>query len=88
VDTLKFDECLRSPVSQRDGCGDYEQAAGEVTFKQGEKHTHFTIRVMDDRCIERRLEYVQLNLHQLGGSPLRGEKYRAQLRIDDNDWHD
>lgn len=88
VDALKFDECLRSHVSQRDGCGDYEQAAGDVTFKEGEEHTYFFIRVMDDHCIERRLEYVQLNLHQLGGSPLRGENYRAQLRIDDNDWQD
>jgi hypothetical protein len=44
--------------------------------------------VMDDHCAERRLEYVQLNLHQLGGSPLRGENYRAQLRIDDDDWQD
>jgi hypothetical protein len=86
VDSLKFDECLQSPVSQRDGCGDYEQADGEVTFRQGEEQTYFTIRVIDDHCIERRLEYVQLNLHQLGGSPLRGENYRAQLRIDDNDW--
>ena len=86
VDVSKFDECLRSHVSEREGCGDYEQAAGEITFKQGEEHAYFTIRVMDDHCIERRLEYVQLNLHQLGGSPLRGENYRAQLRIDDNDW--
>jgi len=88
VDASKFDECLRSHVSQRDGCGDYEQAAGEVTFEEGEEHTYFKLRVMDDHCAERRLEYVQLNLHQLGGSPLRGENYRAQLRIDDDDWQD
>lgn len=88
VDSTKFGECLQSHVSQRDGCGDYEQAAGEVTFEEGEEHTYFTIRVMDDHCIERRLEYVQLNLHQLGGTPLRGENYRAQLRIDDDDWQD
>jgi hypothetical protein len=88
VDASKFDKCLRSHLSQRDGCGDYEQAAGDVTFKEGEEHTYFAVRVMDDNCFERRLEYVQLNLHQIGGSPLRGENYRAQLRIDDNDWQD
>ena len=86
VDASKFEECLQTSVSKRDGCGDYEQAAGEVTFEEGEEHTYFIIRVMDDHCTERRLEYVQLNLHQLGGSPLRGENYRAQLRIDDDDW--
>ena len=88
VDTPKFEECLRVHISERDGCGDYEQSAGEVTFNEDEEHTYFTIRVMDDQCIERRLEYVQLNLHQLGGSPLRGESYRAQLRLDDDDWQD
>ncbi|KAL7469376.1 hypothetical protein ACHAXS_009639, partial [Conticribra weissflogii] len=35
---------------------------------------------------KRYIEYVQLNLHQIGGSMLQGESYRAQLRIDDDDW--
>lgn len=32
------------------------------------------------------MEYVQLYLHIPGGGPIHGESYRAQLRIDDDDW--
>jgi len=90
VDTIKYDDCMKNyPSPGRDGCGDYEQSSGEVTFNPKEQHAYFTIRIIDDRCIERHMEYVQLNLHQIGGSPLRGENYRSQLRIDDDDWpHD
>lgn len=31
------------------------------------------------------MEYVQINLHQIGGTFLSGEGYRAQMRIDDDD---
>ena len=86
VDTYKYEKCLQLHASERDGCGDYEQAAGEVRFDEGEEFTYFTVRIMDDLCTERNMEFVQLNLHQFGGSPIRGENYRAQLRIDDNDW--
>ena len=86
VDSTKFEECMSVPSPNRDGCGDYEQSSGEVTFAAGEQHAYFVIRIMDDRCNEDHLEYVQLSLHQIGGSPLRGEGYRAQLRIDDDDW--
>ncbi|KAL7554992.1 hypothetical protein ACHAWF_018570 [Thalassiosira exigua] len=88
VDTLKYDECMGSSAPDRDGCGDYEQSSGEVTFNAGEQHAYFTIRIIDDLCIENHLEYVQLNLHQIGGSPLRGEDYRSQLRIDDDDFEE
>ena len=88
VDTKKFNACMRNLTSaDRDKCGDYEQASGEVTFNAGEQHTYFTIRIMDDKCTEKHMEYAQLNLHQIGGSPLRGENYRAQLRIDDDDFN-
>jgi len=86
IDSIAFERCLKLPTFERDGCGDYEQASGEVTFNEGEEFAYFKVRIMDDLCIERNLEYVQLNLHQIGGSPLRGENYRSQLRIDDNDW--
>ena len=69
----------------RIGCGDYEQSSGVVTFNAGQEHAYFEVRITDDKCTESHMEYVQLNLHQLGGSPLRGENYRAQLRIDDDD---
>ena len=86
IDSIAFERCLKLPTFERDGCGDYEQASGDVTFNEGEEFAYFKVRIMDDLCIERNLEYVQLNLHQIGGSPLRGENYRSQLRIDDNDW--
>ena len=86
VDTAKFDDCMSIPSPDRDGCGDYEQTSGVVTFNPGEQHAYFVIRIVDDLCIENHLEYVQLNLHQIGGSPLHGEGFRAQLRIDDEDW--
>ena len=86
VDTAKFDDCMSTPSPDRDGCGDYEQTSGVVTFNPGEQHAYFVIRIVDDLCIENHLEYVQLNLHQIGGSPLHGEGFRAKLRIDDEDW--
>ena len=86
VDTAKFDDCMSIPSPDRDGCGDYEQTSGVVTFNPDEQHAYFVIRIVDDLCIENHLEYVQLNLHQIGGSPLHGEGFRAQLRIDDEDW--
>ncbi|KAL3786858.1 hypothetical protein HJC23_013779 [Cyclotella cryptica] len=86
VDTLKYEKCMKLHSSERDGCGDYEQAAGEVVFSEGEEFAYFVVRIIDDLCTERNIEYAQLNLHLLGGSPIRGENYRAKLRIDDNDW--
>jgi hypothetical protein len=85
VDTVTFDQCLSVPASQRTECGDYEVSSGKVTFNPGEQSTYFELRIMDDNCIERHLEYVQLNLYQLGGTLLHGENFRAQLRIDDDD---
>jgi hypothetical protein len=85
VDRATFDRCMILPASLRFDCGDYEESSGEVTFNPGEQQTHFEVRIMDDKCIERHLEYVQLNLHQLGGSVIHGENFRAQLRIDDDD---
>lgn len=85
VDAVRFDECMNLPTHDRDRCGDYESTSGVVTFNPGEEHAYFEVRIMEDRCTENHMEYVQLNLHLIGGSPLRGEDYRAQLRIDDDD---
>ncbi|KAL9183329.1 hypothetical protein ACHAXT_005116 [Thalassiosira profunda] len=87
VDTITYDTCLGHGTPSREGCGDYEQSSGEVTFNPGEQHAYFQIRIIDDRCTESRMEYVQLQLHQMGGAPLRGEGFRSQLRIDDDDEH-
>ena len=86
VNVGKFEECLVTPLSERFGCGDYKQTSGEITFEVGESSTYFIINIMDDYCWERHVEYVQLTLHIPGGVQIYGEDYRAQLRIDDNDW--
>ena len=45
VDPIKFDTCLGHP---REGCGDYEQSSGEVTFNAGEQHaTQLTQPVLE-----------------------------------------
>ena len=86
VDSAKFEECERVPSDEREGCGDYEQASGVLTFESNQEDAYFVVRVVDDRCIEAFMEYAQINLHIIGGSVLEGESYRAVLRIDDDDW--
>ena len=86
VDSTKFAECLTIPLEKRDGCGDYEQTSGELTFAKGQHTTYFNIKIMNDLCWERHMEYIQLNLHIPGGGPINGKLFRAQLRIDDDDW--
>lgn len=89
VDTNKFDQCMNMPANRRIiGCGDYEQTSGIITFNPNQEHAYFEVRINDDHCIENHMEYIQINLHQIGGSPLRGEGYRSQLRIDDDDFPD
>jgi hypothetical protein len=86
VDPDKFDACLALPAAQKDGCGDYEQTSGELTFLAGSASATFTVRIMNDFCRERYMEYVQVALNVPGGGPLSGEQYLASIRIDDNDW--
>jgi len=86
VDTDKFDKCLSQAASQRDGCGDYELTSGEITFTRGSNSAVFTIRVMNDFCKERYMEYAQITLSIPGGGALSGDGFLAVLRIDDNDW--
>uniref|UniRef100_A0A7S4JS32 Calx-beta domain-containing protein n=1 Tax=Odontella aurita TaxID=265563 RepID=A0A7S4JS32_9STRA len=88
VDSLKYNECESVSVPSRMDCGDYEQTTGELTFLPGVETTYFEVRIMNDFCKEPHLEYVQLNLHLPGGGPLHGERYRALLRVDDDDLHE
>jgi len=86
VDPDKFAYCNTLAAAARDGCGDYQQTAGEITFLAGSSSETFTIKIMNDFCKERYMEYIQLTLNIPGGGPLSGEGYMATLRIDDNDW--
>ncbi len=86
ADKNKVDKCLKIPVSERNGCGDYEQTSGILVFESGTLSAGFKIRIIDDNCWERHMKYIQLNLHVPGGAIIQGEQYRAQLRIDDDDW--
>jgi hypothetical protein len=86
VDSDKVTYCETLAAARRDGCGDYQQTAGEVTFAKGSASATFTVNIMNDFCYERYMEYVQLTLNVPGGGPISGEGYMATIRIDDNDW--
>ncbi|GMI03622.1 hypothetical protein TrRE_jg8633 [Triparma retinervis] len=86
VDSVKFAACEANPASQRDGCGDYELSSGEITFTRGSNSAVFTVKIMNDFCKERYMEYAQLSLSIPGGGALSGDGFLAVLRIDDNDW--
>lgn len=86
VDRHKFHACSNMRVDDRQGCGDYEQSSGILTFAVGQNKATFNIQIMNDSCWERQLEYIQLNLHIPGAGAIHGERFRAQLRIDDDDW--
>ena len=86
VDSAKYATCSALPIGQRVGCGDYEQTTGIAEFNSGSTSASFSIQIVNDNCWERHMKYVQLNLHIIGGAAIQGEHYRAQLRIDDDDW--
>ena len=86
IDSGKFAACEALPASQRDGCGDYQQESGEITFTKGSNSAVFTVKIMNDFCKERYMEYVQLTLNVPGGGGISGNGYMAVIRIDDNDW--
>ncbi|GMH92534.1 hypothetical protein TL16_g12375 [Triparma laevis f. inornata] len=86
IDADKFQKCEALPSTQRDGCGDYQQTSGELTFGMGASSATFTVKIMNDFCKERYIEYVQLTLNVPGGGVLTGDGFMAVVRIDDNDW--
>ena len=62
VDSIFYNHCLSLPVNHRAaiGCGDYEQTAGRVIFEEGVGGGSFEIRIMDDRCYERFMKFIQV----------------------------
>ena len=86
VDTGKFNDCWNSNIRNREGCGDYLQTAGEVTFSAGSTSELFTVFLMNDRCWEHYPEYIQVTLSPPGGVAAIGEDYVAKIRIDDDDF--
>jgi len=86
VDRHKFHTCSNLRLEDRSGCGDYEQSSGILTFAIGQNEATFNISIVNDSCWERHIKYVQLNLHIPGAAAIQGEHFRAQLRIDDDDW--
>jgi len=86
IDPLRYADCLSMPVAAREGCGDYVQTSGEVTFAVGDSAVNFVIDLVNDFCKEHYSEYVQLTLSIPGSTALGGEEYYAKLRIDDDDF--
>jgi len=85
VDTLRFAQCMDLPLQAREGCGDYLQTAGEVTFAPGDATVSFVVYVVNDLCHEHYPEYFLVTLSVPGGPALAGEDYVARVRIDDDD---
>jgi len=81
-----FNKCLSLSMRNRTGCGDYEHVFGVLTFQSNQSSASFQIRIMNDGWRERNMKYVQLSMHIPGGSVIHGEDFRAQLRIDDDDF--
>ena len=88
VDAVKFDECLSIAGSLRGaaGCGDYQQTTGQLLIPKGSNEAGFKVRIMNDQCYERFLEFVQVTLSVPGSSALQGETLVAKIRIDDDDF--
>lgn len=62
VDEVKYRECRALPVADRAAaqCGDYEQTRGLMYIAPGDDRGTFTVRLIDDYCPERFVEYVQV----------------------------
>jgi len=86
VDEMKFRQCSSLPLNQREGCGDYEQNSGEISFDIGQDSVSFQVRIVDDLCWEKHAEYIHLQLHIPGGVAIHGPGFRAHIKIDDDDW--
>lgn len=88
IDTTKFDACMMLSVRERGlaGCGDYEQTTGQMVIEAGDMSGGFTVRIMDDLCFERFMEYLQVTIAVPGSAALQSERMSAKVRIDDNDF--
>jgi hypothetical protein len=88
VDSNKYAECLELPPLKRGAaqCGDYEHTQGLMTIAAGDDRGTFTVGIVDDRCREHFMEFIQLTISVPGSASLQGESMSAKLRIDDNDF--
>lgn len=86
VDSLKYAACMKTPLTQRSECYDYQQMVGEVTFAAGETSKQIIIPIVDDLCYEALEESFIVRLNVPGGEVLIGEQYIARVRIDDDDF--
>lgn len=86
VDVLKYAACTNTALTQRVGCYDYQQLAGEVTFAVGETSKQIIIPIVDDLCYELQDEHFLVRLNVPGGEALVGEQFVARVRIDDDDF--
>ncbi|TYZ64579.1 hypothetical protein PybrP1_001491 [[Pythium] brassicae (nom. inval.)] len=86
VDALKYGSCINTALTQRTGCYDYQQLAGEVTFAAGETSKQIIVPIVDDLCYELQDEYFVVRLNVPGGEALVGEQFVARVRIDDDDF--
>lgn len=88
VDETRYDECLLMATMDRGaaGCGDYQLTSGVVVIPAGIRSGGFTVKIMDDLCQERFMEYIQVTVSVPGSAALQGERLSAKIRIDDNDY--
>ena len=88
VDSNKYEECLKLPPLKRGPaqCGDYEHTQGLMTISAGDDRGTFTVGIVDDRCREHFMEFIQLTISVPGSASLQGETISAKLRIDDDDF--
>lgn len=86
IDANKYADCMTMPATLRDGCFDYQQTAGQVTFAAGETSKQLLVPIVDDTCYEHWDEYFIVRLNVPGGEALLGENFVARVRIDDDDF--
>jgi hypothetical protein len=88
VDNTKFDACQNIPTNERgpSGCGDYEQTQGVLFIPKGSNSGGFKVKLMNDLCYERFLEYIQVTLSVPGSAALQGNSVVTKIRIDDDDY--
>ncbi|KDO30160.1 hypothetical protein SPRG_05352 [Saprolegnia parasitica CBS 223.65] len=86
VDALRFAQCLRMLIPNREQCGKYQQTSGEVTFAAGVTSIAIPVPIMNDNCYTEGESYVAVHLNVPGGDVLLGEQFSMRIRIDDDDF--
>ena len=57
----------------------------QILFEPEDRLGWFVVSLIDNKCFATEAKYVHLQLHIVGGGAINGEKFRSQLRIDDDD---